>query len=152
LKVVVEYPTREEEALILERMANTRRAPSAREVVSLAQVQEARGLVDRVALDPRLAQYLVDLVFATREPAAAGLPELVSRIQYGGSPRATIWLALSARAHALVSGRGYVTPTDIKRVAVEVLRHRVVPSYEAEAEGLDADALVARVLETVPVP
>ena len=152
LKVVIEYPSREEELLILERMANTKRAPSAREVVSLAQIEEARSLVDHVALDPRLAQYLVDLVFATREPSAAGLPELATRIQYGGSPRATIWLALTARAHALVSGRGYVTPTDIKRVAVEVLRHRVVPTYEAEAEGLDSDALVARVLETVPVP
>lgn len=152
LKVVIEYPSREEELLILERMANTKRAPSAREVVSLAQIEEARSLVDHVALDPRLAQYLVDLVFATREPSAAGLPELATRIQYGGSPRATIWLALTARAHALISGRGYVTPTDIKRVAVEVLRHRVVPTYEAEAEGLNSDALVARVLETVPVP
>ena len=152
LKVLVGYPTREDEALILERMANTRQAPIAREVVSLEQVQEARELVDHVALDPRLAQYLVDLVFATRDPEAAGLPELVTRIQYGGSPRATIWLSLAARAHALIKGRAYVTPTDIKAVAVEVLRHRVVPSYEAEAEGLDSDALVARVLETVPVP
>ena len=152
LRVVIEYPSREGELLILERMANTTRAPSAREVVSLAQIEEARSLVDHVALDPRLAQYLVDLVFATREPSAAGLPELATRIQYGGSPRATIWLALTARAHALISGRGYVTPTDIKRVAVEVLRHRVVPTYEAEAEGLNSDALVARVLETVPVP
>jgi len=115
-------------------------------------VEEARGLVDHVALDPRLAQYLVDLVFATRDPKAANLAELATRIQYGGSPRATIWLALCARAHALISGRSYVTPTDIKSVAVEVLRHRVVPTYEAEAEGLDSDALVARVLETVPVP
>ncbi len=152
LKVIVGYPTREDEALILERMANTRQAPVAREVVSLEQVQEARELVDHVALDPRLAQYLVDLVFATREPEAAGLPELVTRIQYGGSPRATIWLSLAARAHALIKGRAFVTPTDIKAVAVEVLRHRVIPSYEAEAEGLDSDALVARVLETVPVP
>jgi MoxR-like ATPase len=152
LKVIVGYPTREEEALILERMANTRQAPVAREVVSLEQVQEVRALVDHVVLDPRLAQYLVDLVFATREPEAAGLPELVTRIQYGGSPRATIWLSLAARAHALIKGRAYVTPTDIKAVAVEVQRHRVVPSYEAEAEGLDSDALVARVLETVPVP
>ena len=104
LKVIVGYPSREDEALILERMANTRQAPVAREVVSLAQVEEARALVDHVALDPRLAQYLVDLVFATREPAAAGLPELVTRIQYGGSPRATIWLSLAARAHAIQGG------------------------------------------------
>ncbi|MCH2104140.1 MAG: MoxR family ATPase [Planctomycetes bacterium] len=152
LKVVVDYPNREEEALILERMANTKQVQAAREVVSLAQVEEARSLVDHVTLDPRLAQYLVDLVFATRDPEAANMPELASRIQYGGSPRATIWLALCSRAHALISGRSFVTPTDIKSVATEVLRHRVVPTYEAEAEGLDSDALVARVLETVPVP
>jgi MoxR-like ATPase len=88
----------------------------------------------------------------TREPKAHGLPELAGRIQYGGSPRATIWLALASRAHAFLAGRGYVTPGDIKAVALDVLRHRVTPTYEAEAEGLSSDALVQRVLETVPVP
>jgi MoxR-like ATPase len=105
-----------------------------------------------VAFDPRLEQYVVDLVFATREPRQAGLSELVGRIQYGASPRATIWLVLAARANALLERRGFVTPGDIKRMAPEVLRHRVVPTYEADAEGLSSDALVARVLETVPVP
>ena len=88
----------------------------------------------------------------TREPKRLGPKDLEGRIQYGASPRGTIWLALAARAHAFLAGRGYVTPGDIKGIAMEVLRHRVVPTYEAEAEGLNADALVARVLETVPVP
>ena len=105
-----------------------------------------------MVIDTRLREYIVALVFATREPRKAGLAELEPHIQYGGSPRATIWLALCARANAFISGRGYVTPVDIKAVAPEVLRHRIVPTYEAEAEGLDSDAIVARVLETVPVP
>jgi MoxR-like ATPase len=108
--------------------------------------------VGQVALDPRLREYIVGIVFATRRPEEAGLKELVGRIHYGGSPRATIWLALAARAAAFLAGRGFVTPGDIKRVAPEVLRHRVVPTYEADAEGLSSDRLVARVLETVPVP
>jgi MoxR-like ATPase len=91
-------------------------------------------------------------VFATRDPKKAGLNELVGRIHYGASPRATIWLALAARANAFLEGRGFVTPSDIKRVARDVLRHRVLPTYEADAEGLSSDKLVARVLETVAVP
>ena len=152
LKVLVGYPKREEELLILERMARTAPPPHVEPVVDLAHVVATRRVVDRVALDPRLAEYIVSLVFATREPARAGLRELEHRIQYGASPRATIWFALSARAHAFIRGRGYVTPGDIKAVALPILRHRVVPTYEAEAEGLGADGLVARVLETVPVP
>ncbi len=152
LKVVVEYPDRGEELEILNRMANTAPVPEVRRVVELDSILSARRFVDQVTIDERLRQYIVSLVFATREPQKVGLEELVPHIQYGGSPRATIWLALCARANAFVSGRGFVTPGDIKAVAPEVLRHRVVPTYEAEAEGLDSDALVARVLETVPVP
>jgi len=152
LKVVVNYPTPEEELEILERNARTIPTGEVKQVVSLEQVAEARLLVDQVAIDDRLKRYVIDLVQATRRPAEYGLPELAHRIQYGGSPRASIWLALASRAHALLEGRGYVTPADIKAVAHEVLRHRIVPTYEAEAEGLDSDALVARVLESVPVP
>ena len=152
LKVLVGYPTRGEELLVLERMARTDNLPRVRAVVTLDQVVRARALVGQVAIDPRLSQYIVALVFATREPEQAGLKELVGRIHYGGSPRATIWLALAARAAAFLAGRAFVTPGDIKRVAPMVLRHRVVPTYEADAEGLSADRLVARVLETVPVP
>jgi MoxR-like ATPase len=152
LKVLVGYPTRSEELQVLERMARTDNLPRVRAVVTLDQVVRARSLVGQVAIDPRLSQYIVALVFATREPEQAGLKELVGRIHYGGSPRATIWLALAARAAAFLAGRAFVTPGDIKRVAPMVLRHRVVPTYEADAEGLSADRLVARVLETVPVP
>ncbi|MFT7670878.1 MAG: MoxR-like ATPase [Planctomycetota bacterium] len=152
LKVVVGYPSPVEELEILNRMAKTSHIPPVREVVDLSSILSARRYVDQVTIDDRLRQYVVSIVFATREPEKAGLPELASHIQYGGSPRATIWLALCARANAFISGRGFVTPADIKAVATEVLRHRIVPTYEAEAVGLDSDALVARVLETVPVP
>ena len=152
LKVVVRYPQRDEELAILDRMASTHPRTDVRSVVTLEQVLASRDVIDRVVLDRRLAEYVVALVQATRDPRHHGLKELHGRIQYGASPRATIWLALASRAHAFLSGRGYVTPGDIKAVAMEVLRHRVVPTYEAEAEGLSADALVARVLETVPVP
>ena len=152
LKVVVKHPRREEELEILGRMASTRPRLDVRQVVTLEQVFQAREVLDKVVLDQRLREYIVDLVMATRDPKAHKLPELAGRIQYGGSPRATIWLAQAARAHAFLSGRGFVTPADIKAVALDVLRHRVTPTYEAEAEGLSSDALVLRVLETVPVP
>jgi len=152
LKVVVGYPGREQELAILERMGNTHPKTSMREVVDLETIARSRDMIDKVVLDPRLSQYIVSLVFATREPGQSGMPELDGRIQYGASPRATIWLALAARAHAFLRGRGYATPADIKAIAMQVLRHRVVPTYEAEAEGITSDVLVQRVLETVPVP
>ncbi len=152
LKVVVRYPKRAEELEILGRMASTHPKTEVRTVVNLDHVLATREVVDRVVLDKRLSEYIVDLVLATREPKNHKLAELAARIQYGASPRATIWLALCSRAHAFLAGRGYVTPADIKAVAPEVLRHRVMPTYEAEAEGLSSDALVARVLETIPVP
>jgi MoxR-like ATPase len=152
LKIVVKHPKRSEELEILDRMASTKPKLDVKQVVTLEQVFQAREVIDKVVLDARLREYIVDLVMATRDPKAYKLPELAGRIQYGGSPRATIWLALASRAHAFLGGRGYVTPGDIKAVALDVLRHRVTPTYEAEAEGLNSDTLVQRVLETVPVP
>jgi MoxR-like ATPase len=152
LKVVVQYPKRADELEILNRMASTRPHTDVRTVVTLEQVMGARALIDQIALDTRLREYIVEIVLATRDPKSAKLSELVGRIQYGASPRATIWLALASRAHAFLAGRGYVTPGDIKAVALDVMRHRVMPTYEAEAEGLSSDTLVSRVLETVPVP
>jgi MoxR-like ATPase len=152
LKLLVSYPSRDEELRVLDRMARTQDVPKVRAVASLEQIQAARALVDQVTLDARLREYVVSLVHATRKPDQAGLKELVGRIHYGASPRATIWLTLAARANAFLDGRGFVTPSDIKRVAPDVLRHRVIPTYEADAEGLSSDKLVARVLETVPVP
>ncbi|MEY2807006.1 MAG: AAA family ATPase [Planctomycetia bacterium] len=152
LKVVVSYPTPEEELLILGRMASTAPRLEPRAVVGLDEVLAARAAVDRVQLDEKLARYIVALVVATREPARHGLPDLGGKIGYGASPRATIWLAQCARAHALLAGRDFVVPGDIKAIAPEVLRHRVMPTWEAEAEGLGSMRIVSRVLETVPVP
>jgi MoxR-like ATPase len=152
LKLLVTYPSREDELRVLDRMAHTENVPKVRAVATLEEIRAARSLVDQVLIDQRLREYIVAIVFATRDPAAAGLKELVGRVHYGASPRATIWLALAARGNAFLEGRGYVVPGDIKRVAHDVLRHRVVPTYEADAEGLTSDKLVARVLETVAVP
>ncbi len=152
LKLLVDYPSEEEEVAILERMATTQEPPRVRRILSLDGILRARELVDEIHMDARLRAYIVRLANATRRPQAHGLPELQGRIQYGASPRASIVLALCSRANAFLSHRGYVTPADIKRMAQAVLRHRVVPSYEAEAEGKTADDLIARVLETVPVP
>jgi MoxR-like ATPase len=152
LKLVVGYPSEADELAILQRMATTQEPPKVRRILTLEGILRARALVDEVHLDARLAAYIVRLVNATRAPKAHGLPELDGRIQYGASPRASIVLALCARASAFLGHRAFVTPGDVKRVAPAVLRHRVVPSYEAEAEGKSADQIIARVLETVPVP
>jgi MoxR-like ATPase len=152
LKLLLDYPERAEELLILDRMATTQPVPQMRRVARLADVQEARRQVDRVGLEVRLREYIVALVHATRRPEAAGCPELKPLIRTGASPRATIILALAARAEALLEGRDHVIPSDIKRVAPAVLRHRLAPTYEAEAKGLAADQLIARILEVVPVP
>ena len=152
LKLVVSYPDREEEARIIARMTEGAARPAARTVSSPAAVLAARGLLHEVFVDPKLRAYVVDLVFATREPASAGLAELAPLIQYGASPRASIALVQAARARAFLRGRAYATPQDVKAVAMEVLRHRVLTTYEAEAEGLDSEHVVRRVLATVPVP
>ena len=152
LKLLVDYPSREEELQVLDRMAKTQSVPHVRQVVDLEQIVGARKRVDDVQIDPRLREYIIALVFATREPEKCGLSELVGRLHYGASPRASIWLAMAARASAFLDQRAYVTPGDIKAVAHDVLRHRVVPTYEADAEGLTSDKLIARILETVPVP
>ena len=152
LKVVIGYPSRDEELEILDRMSRTRPKVSVDPVVDLATIERARSLVDQVAIDRRLSEYIVALVQATRDPRRSGLADIAPYIEYGASPRASIWLALAARAHAFLHHRGYVTPADIKGVAPEVLRHRLLPSYEAEAAGIGPDQLVARALETIPVP
>ena len=152
LKLVVDYPSKDEELAVLHRMARTAPPLSVRQVVTLDEIGRARMAVDQVTLDPKLCEYIVALVQATRDPARAGLKDLVGRVHYGASPRATIYLALSARANAFLEGRAFATPADIKRIAPLVMRHRVIPTYEADAEGLSSDKLVARLLETIPVP
>jgi MoxR-like ATPase len=152
LKVIVGYPTREEEKVIIERMAKTGEKPAVRQVTSPQAVLAARQLLDAVYVDEKVLKYVVDLVFATREPAAAGLGELAPLVMYGASPRASIALTQASRAHAFLRGRGYVTPHDVKTVGMDVLRHRVITTYEAEAEGITSVSVIQKVFDQVPVP
>jgi MoxR-like ATPase len=152
LKVVVGYPSREEEGRIVERMARHRSKPAVRQVASPAQVLAARELLDQVYLDEKVRRYVVEVVYATREPAAVGLGRLQPMIRYGASPRASIALCQAARARAFLDGRAFVLPDDIKTVGMDVLRHRVITTYEAEAEGLSPERLIQQVFDAVPVP
>ena len=151
LKVKVDYPTRQEERQILEMSLNGA-APATNVVASAFDLAAARRAVHEVAIDEALKDYVVQLIYATRRPAAYRLPELTTLIGYGASPRASIALAQAARAHAFLQGRAYTTPDDVKALAHDVLRHRIVTTYEAEAEELSTDDLIDRVLEGVDVP
>ncbi|QOJ14091.1 MAG: AAA family ATPase [Planctomycetia bacterium] len=152
LKLVVDYPSRAEERAILDRMAHSRPQQSISPVLEPADVLSARALLDDIYIDDKVRDYIVTLVHATRRPAEHGLREIATWIQYGASPRATIFLALGARAMAFLAGRGYVTPQDVKDIAPDVLRHRVLVSYEAEAEDRTSDDAVRFVLDHTPVP
>jgi MoxR-like ATPase len=151
LMVKVGYPSRAEERAVMERMTGKLLA-SAKPVVTPAQIAQARQVVRDVYLDDRVKEYIVDVVFATREPQKKGMKELGPLIEYGASPRASIALNLCARAHAFLRHRGYVTPEDVKAIGPDVLRHRMVLSYEAEAEEITAEDVVRRVFEVVEVP
>jgi MoxR-like ATPase len=151
LKVKVGYPTREEERAIMDRMV-VAAPPRAAAVVTPSQLLLARGTVLRAYMDDRVKDYIVGLVLATRDPRGHGLPDLAGLIEYGASPRATLCLALAARAHAFLRRRAYVTPEDVKAVAHDVLRHRLTLTYEAEAEEIGPERVVSRVLERIEVP
>jgi len=151
MMIRVGYPKKEEEHEIIER-ATTTTAPQAKQQVDLAQLVKASEAVKDVYIDDRVKQYIVDVVFATREPKKRGLADLAGLIEFGASPRASIALALAGRAHAFLKHRGYVTPEDIKAIGPDVLRHRVVLTYEAEAEEVTAEQIVQRVFEVVEVP
>jgi MoxR-like ATPase len=150
-KLVVTYPERREEREVLDRMT-AGPEPTARHVLDPERVLRARQLVQEVYVDGRIKEYVLDLVAATRKPAAAGLPDLGPLIEYGASPRASIYLIRAAKAHAFLQGRSYVMPEDIKALGLDLLRHRLLLTYRADAEGIGADALLARIFETVPVP
>ena len=152
MKIKVGYPTITEEKLILERSLIPGGQAVVNAVLRPEHLELARQLAAQVHLDERLRDYCVNLVRASRDPQGAGIRQLQGLIEVGASPRATIALAHAARAHAFLDGRAFATPQDIKAIAPDVLRHRLNPSYEAEAEGLDADALVGRLLEHVVVP
>jgi MoxR-like ATPase len=151
LKLIVSYPDRQQERQILDRMASTNPAHTIAPVMPPEAIQEARRVVDEIYVDDKIKDYVVDLVLATRKPEAYGLA-LDELIQYGASPRATIFLTIAARANAFLDGRGYVVPQDIKDVAMDVLRHRVIVTYEAEAEDKTSQDVVQTILDHVPVP
>jgi MoxR-like ATPase len=151
LKLSVTYPSREEERLILDRMATTSSDLRVTPVTDVSDILRMRGLVDAVYLDDKVKEYIIDLVVATRDPQAFKL-DLAPFIQYGASPRATLYLTLAAKAHAFIAGRGYVTPQDVKSIGGDVLRHRITVSYEAEAEEMTSDTIVQRIFDGVPVP
>jgi MoxR-like ATPase len=152
LKLVVDYPSKEDEKEIVRRMAAVTGRPTLRRVASPEQVLAARTLLDQVFVDEKILSYVVDLVSATRDPAEAGLASWKPRILYGASPRASIALVRAARARAFLEGRGFVTPNDVKSVGLDVLRHRVATTYEAEAEGITSVDVVRGVFDAVRVP
>ena len=154
LMVKVGYPTKEDERLIMDRMTEnvSGTVPRASRVVDLPALIEAREVVRQIYIDEKIRDYIVNLVHATRDPKAYGLKDLADYIEFGASPRASIFLNLAARAHAFLRHRGYVTPEDIKAVGVEVLRHRVNLTYEAEAEDITSEQVVRRLFETIEVP
>jgi MoxR-like ATPase len=151
LKLRVGYPSRDEEREIMRRMAGGH-AIDVKHAATPEAILEARGRIADLYMDDRIVDYIVDIVHATREPAAAGLKDLVPLIEFGASPRATIALAQASRAHAFLRGRAFVTPDDIKAIAPDVLRHRVLTTYEAEAEEVSSDEIVRRVLAKVESP
>jgi MoxR-like ATPase len=151
LKLKITYPSREEELAILERMAQTQTPPPIQAVVNTDDILQARRVVDEIYLDDKIKQYIVDIVHATRTPQDYGL-DIGPHIDCGASPRATIYLALAAKAYAFIQGRGYVTPQDVKSIGTDILRHRVLTTYEAEAAELTSEDLVQQVFDHLPVP
>ena len=151
LKLRVGYPTRDEEKEIMRRMASGH-AIDVRHVATPEAILEARGRIADLYMDDRIVDYIVDIVHATREPEAAGLKDLAPLIEFGASPRATISLAQASRAHAFLRGRAFVTPDDVKAIAPDVLRHRILTTFEAEAEEVTSEMIVARVLAKVESP
>ncbi len=150
LKLKVGYPSRAEEREIMDRV-DLLHPQSLSPVITPAQVMEAREIVNRIYVDAKAKNYIVDIVWATREPEAFGL-QIRHLIEYGASPRATIYLQQAARAMAFLQGEGNVFPNDVKQVAMDVLRHRIKPTYEAEAENITAEDIIRKILDTVPVP
>jgi len=151
MKVIIGYPNRVEERAILEAMATSEPSLGVQPVVSGEEILRARRVVNTIYVDDKIKDYIVDLVLATRDPKSARL-DLNGYIQTGASPRATINLTLAARAAAFLDGRGYVTPQDVKKLAPDVLRHRVAVSYEAEAENITSEDIIEKILDTLPVP
>ena len=151
LKIKVDYPTKSEEREILDRMASTTPNMEVNAVTTLKEIQDARKKVNDIYVDEKIRDYIVNLISATRHPSEYKL-KIDQYLQFGASPRATISLTLAAKAWAILQGRAYVVPQDIKEIGMDVLRHRVIPSYEAEAEDIYSEDLVQSIFEAVPVP
>ncbi len=152
LKLTIDYPSKTEEREIIDRMASSRPPVNVEAVIDVEEIGAARTVVDKIHLDERVRDYIVDLVRTTREPSLFGLEKLERYIEFGASPRASIALAIAGRAYAFMQGRAFVTPGDVKAIAPDVMRHRVIVSYEAMAEEVLPDDIVRRVLDKVPVP
>jgi len=152
LKLNITYPEPGDELEILNRMGGTDKKPAAGAVINTEDVMRARGVVDSIFMDEKLKKYVVDIIFATRFPKKAGIPEIEPLIKLGSSPRASLSLFVAAKAHAFLNGRGYVIPEDIKSIGLDVLRHRILPSYEAEAEDIKTEDIVHKIFEKVPIP
>jgi MoxR-like ATPase len=150
LKLKVSYPDKSDEKIILERM--TRALPKINPVISLKDVQKAKDSIEQIYVDDKVKNYIVDIVFASRNPGEYGLKDLRNLIAYGASPRATISLTLASKAYAFLQGRGYVIPEDIKIIGHDVLRHRILITYEAEADSIDSDDIIEKIFSGVDVP
>lgn len=151
LKVIVGYPSRDEERLIIDRMAGDL-PPQPQPAINTAAIIQARHTVNNIYVDDKIKDYILDIIFATREPATSGMKELAPLIEVGASPRATIALTRAARASAFLRGRGYVTPDDVKQLALDVLRHRLVITFEAEAEAITPANIIQQIISRVEVP
>ncbi len=152
LKVKIDYPNKDEEYEILKRMSFTKKKMDVREIVTVKDLLKARSVVDEVYLDEKIQRYVVDIVDATRQPENYKMPDLKGLIQFGASPRATIYLTVAAKAYAFLQGRGYVTPQDIKSIGMDVLRHRVIVTYEAEAEEKTSEDIIQTIFDEIEVP
>jgi len=152
LKVIVDYPQKDEEPDIVKRMARNAAIPAVNPVITAEDIRRARQTVDDIYIDEKIHKYIVDLVFATRDPKAVNLADIADLIQYGASPRASIFLAMAGKAQAFIAGRGYVTPEDIRTIIWDVMRHRIILTFEAEAEEVTVEEIIRRIIETVAVP
>ncbi len=152
LKVLVKYPAKEEEKMIIQNFVNGTELPTIKPIVSTDDILRSRKLVRQIYMDEKIEDYIVDIVFATRQPAKYGLRSLENILHYGGSPRASIMLAMAAKANAFLHKRGFVIPDDIKETAADVLRHRIGLTYEAEAENISTERVIDDILKTVQVP
>jgi MoxR-like ATPase len=151
LKIIIDYPGKEDERAIMERMT-TGKVPKAGPVITPQDIVSARNVVSQVYIDPKIKDYIISIVFATRDPVSCGLSDLEGLIAYGASPRASIYLNMAAKAHAFLRHRGYVTPEDVKSIGSEVLRHRIIVTYEAEAEDINSDQIIRQIFDHVEVP